>query len=215
MPCNKSINIETDISKSWVENRNGFVYIKNLVAVADLDLDYVRLTGVGKKNIALRGLIQIRVSEMDKLMKAWEEFKTEARLTTVWEVQHRTLVDGWVNTWSTFVEEQKASVTWLFLTREEAEEAMNDFLKEWNAECDTDMEYDPADYRVMPKDVRDCSQAALDAAGFQVFKVGDKVHVDSHQTFIGEIVEITKGFVMVKDEYGSTESVTIDEVWKV
>lgn len=46
-----------------------------------------------------------------------------------YEVQHFTLCDGWINTWTTY-DEQNNEIPSVFDTYEDAQEALDDFLKE-------------------------------------------------------------------------------------
>lgn len=46
-----------------------------------------------------------------------------------YEVQHYTLCDGWINTWTTYDENDNETPS-IFDTYEDAQEALDDFLKE-------------------------------------------------------------------------------------
>lgn len=46
-----------------------------------------------------------------------------------YEVQHFTLCDGWINTWTTY-DDQNNEIPSVFDTYEDAQEALDDFLKE-------------------------------------------------------------------------------------
>lgn len=51
-----------------------------------------------------------------------------------YEVLHFTLCDGWVNTWTSISEEGEETPT-TFDTEEEAEQAIQFFLDDWEADC--------------------------------------------------------------------------------
>jgi hypothetical protein len=68
-----------------------------------------------------------------------------------YEVQTWTLCDGWINTWSVSDETGEAPET--FATREEAQAALDEFLRDIQDEIEggqrgADEGYDPADFRV-------------------------------------------------------------------
>ena len=73
-----------------------------------------------------------------------------------YEVQTWTLCDGWINTWS--ISEEGADDTYTevpetFATREEAQQALDEFLSDIQEEIDAgqrepDAGYDPEDFRI-------------------------------------------------------------------
>ena len=71
----------------------------------------------------------------------------------MWEVQHFTFCDSWINCWS--VEEEGAdAVPQTFSTRKDAEKELAYFLREIaeeieDGERDPDMGYDPEEYRIV------------------------------------------------------------------
>lgn len=69
-----------------------------------------------------------------------------------WEVQMDTFIDGWVNTWH---EDGKPL---LFNTVADAQKELDELLAEVKAAVargDMDEEYDIADYRIVPIEVKD------------------------------------------------------------
>ena len=69
-------------------------------------------------------------------------------MKTRYEVQTKTVCDGWVNCWTD--ENEKP---WTFSSRKEAQEELDEFLadvKEAVAAGDMQEEYDPNDYRIVP-----------------------------------------------------------------
>ena len=77
-------------------------------------------------------------------------------MKTRYEVQTWTLCDGWINTWS--INEQVGDNTYTdtpetFATREEAQQALDEFISDIQAEIDAgqrsaDEAYDAEDYRI-------------------------------------------------------------------
>ena len=71
----------------------------------------------------------------------------------MWQVQHFTLCEGWINCWT--VEEEGAdALEQTFPTRKDAEEELACFLREIaeeieRGERDPDMGYDPDEYRIV------------------------------------------------------------------
>lgn len=71
----------------------------------------------------------------------------------MWEVQHCTLCDGWINCWT--VEEEGAdAVPQTLPTRKDAEKELAYFLREIAEEIeygerDPDSGYDPEEYRIV------------------------------------------------------------------
>jgi|GEM_PF-1686717 len=64
-----------------------------------------------------------------------------------WEVQHSTLCDGWVNTWT---DDDETPVT--YASKSEAEQAFKEYLEYQHRAVDDgdwDEKYDPADFRVV------------------------------------------------------------------
>ena len=71
----------------------------------------------------------------------------------MWEVQHITICDGWINCW-TVEEAGSDAVPQTFATRKDAEEELAYFLREIaeeieRGERDPDIGYDPEDYRIV------------------------------------------------------------------
>jgi len=64
----------------------------------------------------------------------------------MFEIQHYTFCDGWVNTWS---DGQGNPTT--FETAQEAQQELSEFLEDWNSDPEV-LPYDPDDYRVIGKD---------------------------------------------------------------
>jgi len=67
-------------------------------------------------------------------------------------VEHFTLADGWVNTWSTFDDDDNA-IPSVFDTREEAEQALRDFFADQeqfinSGELPEDCAYSLSEFRV-------------------------------------------------------------------
>jgi len=72
-------------------------------------------------------------------------------MTPRYELQTWTLCDGWVNTWSVSDEAREAPET--FATREDAQAALDEFLRDIQDEIDAgqreaDEGYDLADFRI-------------------------------------------------------------------
>ena len=71
----------------------------------------------------------------------------------VWEVQHDTLADGWVNTW-TEEDETGAWVPLVYATQDAAEAELSEFLREIALEIeygerDPDAGYDQSEFRIV------------------------------------------------------------------
>jgi hypothetical protein len=64
---------------------------------------------------------------------------------TKYIVEHFTVLQGWINTWSVLDGEESTPET--FDTEADAQAALREFLE---ATADADMEYDPVDFRIRP-----------------------------------------------------------------
>lgn len=67
---------------------------------------------------------------------------------TRYEVQHYTICDGWVNTW-TMTDEDGTVRPEYFATPEQARAAIHQFIHDYNSDCDNEeLHYELSEFRV-------------------------------------------------------------------
>lgn len=211
----KSYLIDTNLKTSWHHGSGGMREIKNLRVWVSEDMDRVHINGIGKAGTVLIGGIGLTVSEMDNLAKTWLKHRVDNRV--VYEVQHETLCDGWVNTWSIYTEETSKEVPLLFMTREAAEKELEEYLKDVNSDPERKPEerHGRWEFRIRPVPILEADPLSLYELGIEMFEEGEKVMVELNEFYVGVITEIKRGFLTIEDEHGCTEDVTVDQVRKI